>query len=52
MVEVFGAFTRALRDADLEKCEEYLGAGIRAGRDAMGSCPICRSIGTGSRCMS
>jgi hypothetical protein len=24
MVEVFGAFTRALRDADLEKCEEYL----------------------------
>ena len=24
MVEVFGAFTRALREADLEKCEEYL----------------------------
>jgi hypothetical protein len=24
MAEVFGAFTRALRDADLEKCEEYL----------------------------
>jgi hypothetical protein len=24
MVEVFGAFTRALRDADLEKCEECL----------------------------
>jgi hypothetical protein len=25
MVEVFGAFTtRALRDADLEKCEEHL----------------------------
>jgi hypothetical protein len=24
MVEVFGAFTRALRDADLEKFEEYL----------------------------
>jgi hypothetical protein len=24
MVEVFGALTRALRDADLEKCEEYL----------------------------
>jgi hypothetical protein len=23
MAEVFGAFTRALRDADLEKCEEY-----------------------------
>jgi hypothetical protein len=21
---MFGAFTRALRDADLEKCEEYL----------------------------
>jgi hypothetical protein len=24
MVEVLGALTRALRDADLEKCEEYL----------------------------
>jgi hypothetical protein len=24
MAEVFGAFTHALRDADLEKCEEYL----------------------------
>jgi hypothetical protein len=24
MIKVFGAFTRALRDADLEKCEEYL----------------------------
>jgi hypothetical protein len=24
MVEMIGAFTRALRDADLEKCEEYL----------------------------
>ena len=24
MVEVFGAFTRALREADLEKCEDYL----------------------------
>jgi hypothetical protein len=24
MAEVFGAFTRALRDVDLEKCEEYL----------------------------
>jgi hypothetical protein len=24
MAEVFGAFTRALRDAGLEKCEEYL----------------------------
>jgi hypothetical protein len=24
MIEVFGAFTRALRDADLEKREEYL----------------------------
>jgi hypothetical protein len=24
MAEVFGAFTRALRDADLEKCGEYL----------------------------
>jgi hypothetical protein len=24
MLEVFGVFTRALRDADLEKCEEYL----------------------------
>jgi hypothetical protein len=24
MAEVFGAFTRALRDADLEKYEEYL----------------------------
>jgi hypothetical protein len=24
MVEVLGAFTRALRDADLEKCEGYL----------------------------
>ena len=23
MAEVFGAFTHALRDADLEKCEEY-----------------------------
>ena len=40
MAEVFGAFTRALRDADLEKCEEYLR--ILAGRDR-GSCPICRS---------
>ena len=42
MVEVFGAFTRALRDAALEKCEEYFCAGILAGRDR-GSCPICRS---------
>jgi hypothetical protein len=24
LAEVLGAFTRALRDADLEKCEEYL----------------------------
>jgi hypothetical protein len=24
MAEVFGAFTCALRDADLEKCEEHL----------------------------
>jgi hypothetical protein len=43
MAEVFGAFTRALRDADLEKCEEYLrGHPGLAGRDR-GSCPICRS---------
>jgi hypothetical protein len=55
MVEVFGAFTRALRDADLEKCEEHLrsssrprAAGILAGRDR-GSCPICRSA---QPCMS
>jgi hypothetical protein len=24
VVEVFGALTRALRDADLEKCDEYM----------------------------
>jgi hypothetical protein len=36
----------ALRDADLEKCEEHLTcAGILAGSDR-GSCPICRSART------
>jgi hypothetical protein len=50
MVGVFGAFMRALRDADLEKCERGVPAqpGIPAGRDR-GSCPICRSA---QPCMS
>jgi 2-oxo-4-hydroxy-4-carboxy--5-ureidoimidazoline (OHCU) decarboxylase len=42
-----GAFTRALRDADLEKREEYLRRHpILAGRQRQGiaSCPICRSV--------
>jgi hypothetical protein len=37
MVEVFGAFTRALRDADLEKCEEYLRR--HPGRQRQGTVP-------------
>jgi hypothetical protein len=43
MAEVFGAFTRALRGADLEKYEEYFCAGILAGSRGRGLCPICRS---------
>jgi hypothetical protein len=37
MVEVFGTFTRALRDADLEKCEEYLRR--HPGRQRQGTVP-------------
>jgi hypothetical protein len=36
MVEVLGAFTRALRDADLEKCEEYLYLRRHPGRQRQG----------------
>jgi hypothetical protein len=42
-VEVLGAFTRALRDADLEKCEEYLRR--RPGRQRQGLVPDLQ-IGT------
>ena len=52
MVEVFGAFTRALREADLDKCEEHLRRHPPGRQQAetetcssgsRGSCPICRS---------
>jgi hypothetical protein len=43
MVEVLGAFTRALRDADLEKCEEYLRR--HPGRQRQGGVPDLQ-IGT------
>jgi hypothetical protein len=43
MAEVFGAFTRALRDADLEKCEEYLRRHL--GRQRQGVVPDLQ-IGT------
>jgi hypothetical protein len=43
VVEVFGAFTRALRDADLEKCEEYLRR--HPGRQRQGTVPELQ-IGT------
>jgi hypothetical protein len=51
MVEVFGAFTRALRVADLEKCEEYLARSQTSWPAETGdlSCPICRSA---QACMS
>jgi hypothetical protein len=45
MAEAVGAFTRALRDADLEKYEEYLRRHA-PGRDLQGIVPdlqICRS---------
>jgi hypothetical protein len=45
VVEVFGAFARALRDADLEKCEEYLRSQAFWPAET-GSCPICRSAQT------
>jgi hypothetical protein len=43
MAEAFGAFTRALRDADLEKCEEYLRR--HPGRQRQGVVPALQ-IGT------
>jgi hypothetical protein len=45
MAEVFGAFTRALQDTDLEKCEEYLRR--HPGRQRQGVVPdlqICTAL--------
>jgi hypothetical protein len=59
MVEVFGALTRALREADLDKCEDHLRRHPPGRQQAetgssgsRGWCPICIRSAHSPVCMS